>query len=473
MLTKFKFNKRLVYLFLGLILLVHTVVLTKLIYFPYPELFIYPYLTNHGLKPYSQILDQHFPGPMFFLLNLNNLGMITPEIARIWSIVNVLIIHIMLFFISSTILKSKVKALGVNLLYLIWQPFFEGWVLWIDSFLPLILLPAFYSLYRGIQSFDLAQDFRGVQGKTWLFICGLLLGLGIVFKQIVFPLSVFVLIYLVWKLRDFRIVSRYILGLSIPVVLMIVYLLGIGVFGDFWYWTITFNLTTYAKFGRGGGPDLAHLSRVLLVFGSAFLVLQWIKFKETKLMLIFLIGTLLGLSTRFDFVHFQPALPFAIMATVYEFGRVDGLKRWGTLSLYGFISIWWIFIFYKGHLGNRIISFDSSTQEIATKIRSYTKPGEKIFVFGAEPQLYQMSDTLPAGNIFVFQFPWFLKVAEGRVLEGIIEDKPNIIVSDRSTKIEGQKVTEFARDIDQYISQNYRKIDSVGTVDILQRMKKI
>ncbi len=457
-----KFNKQLIYLLLGLILLIHAIVLTKLIYFPYPELFIYPYLTNHGLKPYSQILDQHFPGPMFFLLNLNNLGMITPEIARIWSIVNVLIIHIMLFFISSSILKSKVKALGVNLLYLIWQPFFEGWVLWIDSFLPLILLPAFCSLYRGIQR---------MQSKRWFFVCGLLLGLGIVFKQVIFPLSVFVLIYLVWELRDFRIISWYILGLGIPVVLMIVYLLGIGVFGDFWYWAIIFNLTTYAKFGRGGGPDLAHLSRVLLVFGSAFLVLQWIKFKETKLILIFLIGTLLGLSTRFDFVHFQPALPFAILATVYEFDRLNGIKRWGTLCLYALISVWWIFIFYKGHLGNRIISFEPTTKEIAVKIRGYTKPGEKIFIYGAEPQLYEMSDTLPAGNIFVFQFPWFLKVAEGRVLEGIIEDKPNIIVSDRSVIIEGQKITEFARNIDQYINQNYRKIDNVGKMDILERIK--
>ena len=86
------------YFLLGLILLVHGLLLTKLIFFPYPELFIYPYLTNHGLLPYSQILDQHFPGLMFLPLNFDNLGMTSEVSARIWLISIVLITHILLFF---------------------------------------------------------------------------------------------------------------------------------------------------------------------------------------------------------------------------------------------------------------------------------------------------------------------------------------------------------------------------------------
>ncbi len=56
------------------IILIHIFITFKLIFFPYPELFIYPYLTNHGLLPYKQILDQHFPGLMFLPINFNNLG---------------------------------------------------------------------------------------------------------------------------------------------------------------------------------------------------------------------------------------------------------------------------------------------------------------------------------------------------------------------------------------------------------------
>lgn len=449
---KFSSKQNIVYLILAAILLMHVLILTKLIYFPYPELFIYPYLTNQGLKPYSQILDQHFPGLMFLPINIDNLGMQTPEVARIWSISIVLITHVMLFLVSRKFLKSQTKAILINFLYLIWQPFFEGWVLWIDSFLPLLLLPAFYALYK--------QKF---------FTVGILLGLAVVFKQTIIPLSVLVLIYIFWKMNNFRTGLRFLLGLFIPIGLMLVYLIGIGVFGDFWYWTVIFNLTTYAQFGRGTGPTLAHLSRVILVFGTPFLIIRKIKLPEVQILIIFLIGALVGLSTRFDFVHFQPALPFALLATVYGLGGLGGLGRLGAITLYGLIAVWWLIIFYKGHLGDRVISFDSDIQSLASKVTDYTNPGEKIFVYGAAPHLYQMSSTLPVGEVFVFQFPWFLKVSEERILDGIKRDKPDIVVSDRTVIIEGQKITEFAKALDQYIVNNYSIIDNVGSTSIMRR----
>ncbi|MBU1000395.1 hypothetical protein KKE78_03310 [Patescibacteria group bacterium] len=445
-------KKSLIYPVLFSVVAIHVFVLTKLIYFPYPELFIYPYLASHGLKPYAQILDQHFPGLLFLPVNFNNLGMNTPEIARIWSIVAVILIQVILFFVSSKILKSKTKALLVNILYLIWQPFFEGWILWIDSFLPLLLLPAFYFLHRGRA-----------------FTAGALMGLAICFKQTIIPLSFFALVYFFLQTRSFKKPFRFLGGLLIPVGAMVAYLIGIGVFFDFWYWTVVFNLTTYAQFGRGGGPSLAHFSRVFLVFGSAFLIIKKIKSQEAQVLLIFLIGTLLGLSTRFDFVHFQPALPFALIAFVFVLGQLRGFKLLGIAFFYSLILIWWLTIFYKGHLGDRVISFDSGTRKLAVKIKENTIPGEKIFIYGALPHLYQMSATLPPGDIFVFQFPWFLKVAQNRILEGIMKDRPKIIVSDRTVIIEGVKIIDFAADIDQYIGRNYQKFDNVGTTDILRR----
>ncbi|MDD5147103.1 MAG: hypothetical protein PHV63_00935 [Candidatus Daviesbacteria bacterium] len=442
----------LIYSMLFLIIAIHVFILTKLIFFPYPELFIYPYLTNHGLKPYSQILDQHFPGLLFLPINFNSLGMTTPEIARAWSSVIVILTQIMLFLIGRKILKSSTKAIFVNILFLIWQPFFEGWVLWIDSFLPLLLLPAFYFLYRGR-----------------IFAAGILLGLAVIFKQTIIPLSLLVLIYIFWKTRSFKNSFRFLGGLLIPVVLMVVYLASIGVFSDFWYWTVIFNLTTFAQFGRGAVPTPAHFLRVLFVFGLPFLILKWIRLAEVQILLIFLIGALAGLSTRFDFVHFQPALPFTLVAFVFVLGRLGKLGRLGIMSLYGLILVWWLIIFYKGHLGDQVISFGLNTRELAVKIKDNTNPGEKIFVYGAQQHLYQMSDTLPAGDIFVFQFPWFMQVAGGRILEGIIKDKPRIVVSDREVLVENRKITDFARDIDQYIQSNYQKIDSVGTAEILQR----
>lgn len=434
------------------IILVHSLILAKLIYFPYPELFIYPYLTNHGLKPYSQILDQHFPGLMFLPINFDNLGMNNADIARVWSIVIVMLTHILLFYISARVLKSSKKALLVNFLYLVWQPFFEGWVLWIDSFLPLILLPAFYALY-----------------KKKLLFCGLILGIGVVFKQTLIPLFFLVLLYIFWK-EKVRPSLLFLLGFLSPVILMLVYFASVGVLKDFWYWTVIFNLTVYAHSGTQIPTSLGFITRVLVVFGFSLFALLHKDRKLIFILFLFLIGSLVGAFDRANFVHFQPALPFALMATTIGMYSLTRNKMGLILiGVYSLIGIWWQRIFYIGHISDKVFFFDEPTYAIASKIEQYTQPGDKIFVFGAALHLYQISKTLPPGNIFVFQFPWFMKVAEERILQGLVQDQPQIIVSDRNALIEGVVIKDFAPQVDGYIQQNYEKIDNIGETEILRR----
>ena len=44
-----------------------------------PEFFVYPYLVQNSLKPYTQIIDQHFPGGFFLPINFATLGFTTPD----------------------------------------------------------------------------------------------------------------------------------------------------------------------------------------------------------------------------------------------------------------------------------------------------------------------------------------------------------------------------------------------------------
>lgn len=445
--------KKPIFLFLVGILVIHAFILTRLIFFPYPELFIYPYLANHGLKPYAQILDQHFPGLMFLPLNLNNLGMTDPQVARFWLIGTVIVIQLLLFFISRQIFKSDYQALFVNILYLIWQPFFEGWVLWLDTFLPLFLLPAFY--------YTINRKY---------FLTGLILGAGIVFKQVIIPLAILVFIYILWEKRKGKPPINYSLGVFIPLIIMLVYLINIGVLKDFIYWTIIFNLTVFAQHGTSAPSTLGFITRIVFVYAMSLTAFFHKDRRLIFILFIFLIGSAASIFDRADFVHLQPSLPFVVIATALGLNSIK--KRnilAGLILIYIFIAIWWLNIFYKGHVAQKVFFFDNQTKSIAQKIKQYTGEGDKIFIFGAVPHLYQMSDTFPAGDIFIFQFPWFMKVAEDRILEGMIEDNPEIVVSDRTVKIEDQKITDFAKRIDQYIMQNYQEIDKVGTSLILRR----
>lgn len=434
------------------IIAAHVFILSRLIFFPYPELFIYPYLTNHGLKPYSQILDQHFPGLMFLPLNLDNLGMNDAQAARLWLYAVVLITHCLLFLISKKILGEK-KALLVNFLYLLWQPFFEGWVLWIDNFLPLFLLPAFYFLYK----------------KNFI-LSGLLIGLAIVFKQTIIPLSILLFLYVLWSEKNIKKTSEYLLGLMPLIILMILYFIWRGIFSDFWYWTVTFNLTVYAASGTQIPTSFGFISRILMVYVAS---LSGFFYKEKRLkiiLLLFLAGSLIGAFDRANFVHFQPSLPFAIIGTALGvYSLTKNKMGFVLIGLYLTVTVWWQNIFYKGHISTKVFFFDDSTYAISNKIRQYTNEGDKIFVYGGAPHLYQMSQTLPAGDIFVFQFPWFFSVAEDKILQGLEKDRPQIIISDKTVKIEEIPIVDFTKKIDNYINKNYEKIDSVGSVNVLKR----
>lgn len=438
------------------IMVFHLVVLAKTIFFPYPEFFVYPYLTNNGLIPYRDILDQHFPGLMFLPINFNNLGLLTPTDARIWQLGLVTLVHILLFIVAKRLFGSSKKALLASFMYFLWQPFFEGWVLWIDSILPIFFLGAFYFLHRGLEDKKVKN----------FVLTGLIFGLATVFKQIVIPFFVLVFVYSFFNLKSpkkLKLLSGMALGyLPLPV-LMVLYILNLGVFPDFWYWTVAFNVDTFAKFGRKFAT-FSEVVRVGYVFGFALLGnMVRSSRRDVHLVLLFMVGALIAAYARFDFVHLQPALPFAVLGSVYA---LTALKR-GCVTI-PFIPIYFmgvlvlLFTFYRGHLGDRIFFFDRDLIAVAEKIKETTDPGEKIFLYGAPLHLYQMSETLPAGDVFVFQFQWFMMKAEARTLDGIKTDKPKLIVADRAVTIQGEKITDFMSEIDEYVLTNYELRGSVG-----------
>lgn len=445
-------------LFLTFLIGIHSWILTKLIFFPYPEFFVYSYLANRGLFPYRQILDQHFPGLMFFPVNFDNLGMTSPFAARVWLIGIVVLVHALLFLIGKRIFKSEKKALLGNFIFLLWQPFFEGWVLWIDSFLPLLLLPAFYFSYLAWQ--------KG--GSRNFFLTGLFLGIALLFKQVVLPLAVLVIAILFLKRRDFSNVLWYGLGFIPLPLLMVLYFWVKGALWDFWYWTVVFNLTTFAELGRKS-PFLTGVFRVGAVFG--FIVFSLFYKSQQKLAFwigLFVLGSLAAAFARFDFVHFQPALPFVALGTVLALSFLwENKKARALIGVYLAGAIFFLSVFYQGHLGQKILFFDNETYMIAEKIKELSDPGERIFVFGAVPHLYQMSNTLPSGDVFVFQFPWFLMITEDRILDGIEKDRPRLVVADRSVVIQGDPITSYAAKINSYLLENYETKEKIGNVEFL------
>jgi hypothetical protein len=380
----------------------------------------------------------------------------TAQAARLWSWAVVAIVHVEIFFICRKVFGTAQKAIVTNFIFAIWHPFFEGWVFWIDSLLPIFLLPALFLLASNPGR------------KNRLVLAGLLLGLASLFKQVVIPLVGLVMVALYLKRRKLSEVGYFLMGyLPLPA-LMVIYFWTAGVFSEFWYWTVVYNLTTFAKYG-GQAPTLGQLTRFAFVYGFSLLAIFAKKeIRVVHWLLIFSLGGLFAALARFDFVHLQPSLPFvAILSALGIFGLLRNNSLRLVLALYFLAAVYLLGVFYKGHLGSRTLFFDEGTLKIAEKVSSLTIEGEKVFVYGAPAHIYQLSQTLPAGNVMVLHFPWFFMVSEDKILEGLKADKPRIVVADFSVSIQGQKIVDSSPNIVAYILENYEIADKIGDTEIL------
>jgi hypothetical protein len=454
-------NKSLSMILVFVIIGFHLFLLSQIYFFPYPELFIYPYLTAKGLLPYKQIFDQHFPGLMFFPVNLHSLGMTSVVAARVWHFVAIALTHVFIYLVSRKILKLDKWATAPNVLYFLWQPFLEGYVLWIDTFMPLVLLPAYYFFAKA-----------NLIKLRYYFLSGLFLGIALVFKQVVAPMIVVLFLYILFKNKKLKILTLLSAGVLIPAILMLSYFVSIGVWNDFYFWTTTFNLTTFAQMGRKL-PDLGSGIKSVFVFLPVILFCLSRLFikkndKITTSLTIFFTMSLLFAYARFDFVHLQPALVFGVLISAIYLKSLNNKKLLLTLaSGYLLMSAYFLAPFYRSAKSDKVFFFGSHERKLADAVLSYTNQNDKVFAFATTPHIYFLTNTLPPGSVFVFQFPWFMVEAEDEILAGIISDPPKVVVKDPGATVQGMNLVEYMPRINGYFEKNYDIVDKIDKVEIL------
>lgn len=409
--------------------LFHAVILWILEFAPYPELFIYPYLVSSGFLPYRDILDQHFPGLMFFPLNFFSLGFRDPVSFKLLLILIVTLTSFWIYKIS----RSRLSVL----FYVLWQPFFEGNQLWLDIFLPLFTLPAFYFF----------------QLQKW-FLTGVFLGLGVVFKQTLIPLAAFVGLSLFLR-RNFRGLIQFSLAVLFPSVIMLIYFNKLGILSDFWYWTVQFNLSTFAQGGRLAPrlPDLLKLSFPAILIGYSF-----VKFPKTRQTIGWLVFTVIGGIARFGFIHLQPAVPFFALAL----GTLGRSSKLGVIFCLVLTFAWLGYFYSRQNNWLQTKYFDSQSAKLVTEISRRVNPKDKIFLLGVNPHLYPLTSTLPPARTFVFQFPWFIDVAGDRILNGLQLDPPRLIVYNPESVIDNHYLRDYGSRLVEYIQGNYTFSSQIG-----------
>ncbi|GEM_PF-1158420 len=445
---------------LSSIIALHVFLLLSIHFFPYPELFVYPYLTKIGLVPYKEILDQHFPGLMFFPLNLATLGFTTPASFRLLQIGCVLLSHVGILLLTRMLTKNKLKILTVSLLYVIWQSYFEGYTVWIETFITPILLFGCYFLIKGIESTSRRQ----------LVGSGILLGIALVMKQVVLPLILLLGLILWIKKVRWSLLQWIGVGIGIPLVVLGVFVLARGIILDFWYWTVIFNVSVFREMGRKFATPREALT--LLAFCSVALgsLLVQLKSKNVALsrLLIgtFFLGSFAFAYARFDFIHLQPLVPFALVLTATIEIKSKRFML-GLLMAYVVGSVIFGARFFTRYWGPSVKFFDQQDYVVFNEVSERVSKGDAVFAFATYPHVYAMTETHPAGNVFVFHFPWFMKVSEKRILAGLMMDKPKVVLRDMNATTDGYNLVTYMPEISRYIERYYKVDEIVGQTEIM------
>lgn len=442
---------------LWVIIFLNLFLLLILNFFPYPELFAYPYLTAHGSVPYAQIFDQHFPGLMFFPINLYTLGFTDPQSMRLFQAFIVTVNQILIYKIVKILLKDKKYILLPNILYLIWQPFLEGYVLWIDSMVTPLILLAFWLM--------LTSKFKNLR---LMFLAGIMLGLALTFKQILVPVIIVFSLAIIFKTKNFKSIFIFGSGVAIPACLMLLYIVSIGVWDEFYYWTFTFNITTFAEFGRKYAT-IGEIVKIFPLIGLAMIGGGWLIYKKTiseiKFLYALFLVCLLFSYARFDFVHLQPALPFAVLLLAIVFLNIP--KKYYLVIGVIYMLIVGVFVirFYSKNIGSRVYFWGTEEQAIFQEVNRLTKDGDTIFSFASLPHIYAATNTLPPDKLFVFQFPWFMMETQDKILEGLKKDPPVLVLRDPSALTDGKNLLNYMKNIDEYVKENYRLEKTENSVE--------
>lgn len=401
--------------------------LRQISFFPYPEMLTETYFLSKGMLPYVQINDQHFPGLFLLPINLRTLGFDNVERLR-W-------LHLGLIGFTTLILYKLIDKLRWIILFFVFFLLWEGNTLWVDSFVAPLVLLAFYGLWS-------KWSFLSIRN---LFLTGVLLGTVLVFKQHAVIICGVAALWVLSQRVSWKYWLGFVIGGILPMSFVGIYYYQLGVWPDFWFWTVTHNLTGYISL-EGRMPGIGELTRFLLLVIPAIFGLQ----KFGKLLWpagLFILASLIYLVPRFGLIHAQVALPLLI----FLLSRKPKLY-WPILGL----SLLLMTRIFAKEIPGKILFYDKPSIITANYVEMNVDRTKSIYVYGVNDNIYHLTNTLPPNKTWV-------ELLRGNIIPGVEEqliktlkiDPPQFVLVDRQATIDNMSISEFTPEIWRYLQINF------------------
>lgn len=401
--------------------------LRQISFFPYPEMLTETYFLNSGMLPYTQINDQHFPGLFLLPVNLRTLGFDSVEKLR-W-------LHLGLIGFTTLILYKLIGKLRWIVLFLIFFLLWEGNTLWVDSFVAPLVLLIFYGLWS-------KWSFRSIRN---IFLTGILLGMILVFKQHAVVICAAAALWVLFQKISWKHWLSFVIGGILPMSFVVIYYYQLGVWPDFWFWTVVHNLTGYTSL-EGRIPGFGELTRLLLLLIPAIFGLH----KLGKLFWpagLFVLASLIYLFPRFGLIHAQVGLPFLI----FLLSKRPRLY-WPIMGL----SLLLLARIFAKEIPGKILFYDRSSMVTVNYVEKNVDGSKSVYVYGVNDNIYHLTNTLPPQRFWI-------ELLRGNIISGVEEqliatlkvDPPQFVLVDPHAGIDGEKLSEFTPLIWQYIQSHF------------------
>ena len=392
---------------------------------------------NNGRMLYSQIWDNK-PPLLYLIYAIANADQFT---VRFLSLVSGVVSAVLFYYLSNKLFRSyKISAIiTVFYIFLFATPILEGNIANAENFM---LLPIIAS---GLLVYRISEIKKITRAYLALFIAGLLLGIAFLLKIVaVFDFAAFFIfltfIFLPEKLsvKDnkglykelLKKLGTYVLGFLIPVVFTVLYFIIQGSVVDFIQATFFSNISYVGYKNSFIISQGFLLLKLLALFVATALIFWKRKIIPQSVMFIFIWFFFSFFNAFFSGRSWNHYLLVLLSSTILLFGLLFERKAKKlrivilVLLLILMYSVNTLFKLSPRTIGktlqyyqnfalfitnNRSIReyqefFDRRVPrdyEIARFIANNTKPNDVIFIWGNNPQIYVLSNTLPPGKYTV------------------------------------------------------------------------
>ncbi len=446
-------NTRNIWLVFVGILVFHLFLLTKLKFTSWPEMLLWPYLMLNGLSPYKDIAIAHTPLLIFDLAIFFKIFGLGITQLKIFTWVLIGITDFLIFWIGKKLYGKKVAVISA-LAFAATHIYFDGNGLWFDLALsPLALISFYFAREKKYLAMGIVTSLMLLTKQTafWFFVP--LLAETILFKKGIRK-NIFKL------LRGAGLIG-------------IMFLFGISLWGgvrDFWFWTIRYGIFTLPlSQGQVQLPGIKSLVASLYPF-SILLFYIFKKVRNSKYLILWMFAGAMGAYPRFEFFHFQPALPFLAFGVGLILSRVKPssgfvIKTVLTLYLVGFLYLFSSFFIRNYNEGTRF--YESDVKKVVEYVKSNTAPKDIIFIMNWWDHVYALTNTLPATRPWVPQLEWYQELPgiQEKEVYDLSANRPKIIVfQNRSALGLSSYIPEKVFD---FIEAHYELKEKVDNINIL------